>query len=65
MNSICDLVSSSPESEVPEHQPSHKGCPSGRINVVFWNQAGWPPLEDLRDDSLELLLCWTQCYWGT
>lgn len=55
MDSVCDLVSSSSEREVPEHQPSHKGSPSGRIGVAFSNQAGWPPLEDLRESPLESL----------
>lgn len=51
MDSTHALVTSSPEKEMPKHQPS-----SGRMRVAFWNQAEWSSLEDVWHDSLEPLV---------
>ena len=51
MDSTRALVTSSPEKEMPKHQPS-----SGRMRVAVCNQAEWSSLEDAWRDSLEPLV---------
>ena len=53
------LVTSSPEKEMPKHQPS-----SGRMRVAFWNQAEWSSLEAVWRDSLEPLVVLEQVPLG-